>query len=318
MLTNNGLVVPMVTTNLFFHKIFRDGAFTSNDAKVRRFALQKAMRAMDLGRMLGAKIFVCWGGREGSEVDAARKVGDALRALAKPLITCVSTRSSRVTTTPSPSSRNRTSRGGISTCRPSGHVLHFITTLDHPEMCGVNPENARTSPWSQFHARRCTSCRGRQVGSHRPEQSAKTVVSIKYLRLAHSEHQAKLHLVQLSTTSATAGGFISTRNRSHRRARGSRRFCARLCQELDDLVRKGAAIQGRPSDSRSCSPTGGRRLGGERRFSPPPMLPSGWTRNSISKQSAPASCTATGWICSSTKCSCACRTTSTCTHEAST
>ncbi|MCA8965830.1 MAG: TIM barrel protein, partial [Planctomycetes bacterium] len=71
-LADTGMKVPMATTNLFTHPVFKDGAFTSNDPKVRAFALQKTMRAMDLGAELGAKIFVFWGGREGCEADACR------------------------------------------------------------------------------------------------------------------------------------------------------------------------------------------------------------------------------------------------------
>ena len=68
----SGIVVPMATVSLFFHPVFRDGAFTANDPEVRAYALQKTMRAMDLGAELGAKIFVLWGGREGVETDACR------------------------------------------------------------------------------------------------------------------------------------------------------------------------------------------------------------------------------------------------------
>ena len=68
-----GLVVPMATVSLFFHPVFRDGAFTANDPAVRAYAVQKTMRAMDLGAECGAKIFVLWGGREGTETDACRR-----------------------------------------------------------------------------------------------------------------------------------------------------------------------------------------------------------------------------------------------------
>ena len=71
-LDRTGVKVPMATTNLFSHPVFRDGAFTSNDGRVRAFALQKTMRAMDLGVEFGAKIYVFWGGREGTEVDAGK------------------------------------------------------------------------------------------------------------------------------------------------------------------------------------------------------------------------------------------------------
>src|SRR5438270_4091575 len=78
-LEETGLVVPMATTNLFTHPIFRDGAFTSSDASVRAFALQKTMRAIDLGAELGAGIYVFWGGREGTETEAYRDGRDALK-----------------------------------------------------------------------------------------------------------------------------------------------------------------------------------------------------------------------------------------------
>src|SRR3982751_1885903 len=78
-LEETGLVVPMATTNLFTHPIFRDGAFTASDSAVRAFALQKTMRSIDLGAELGAKIYVFWGGREGSETDAYRNPQDAVK-----------------------------------------------------------------------------------------------------------------------------------------------------------------------------------------------------------------------------------------------
>src|SRR5438876_6704930 len=78
---DSGVVVPMATVSLFFHPIFRDGAFTANDPEVRAYAIQKTMRAMDLGAELGAKIFVLWGGREGVETDACRRPDEAVKRL---------------------------------------------------------------------------------------------------------------------------------------------------------------------------------------------------------------------------------------------
>src|SRR5205085_4320932 len=78
-LDRNGLVVPMATTNLFGDPIFKDGAFTSGDAKVRAYAIQKTMAAMDLGAEFGAKTYVFWGGREGVETDAAKNPVDAIK-----------------------------------------------------------------------------------------------------------------------------------------------------------------------------------------------------------------------------------------------
>src|SRR3954462_2387528 len=77
----NGIVVPMATVSLFFHPVFRDGAFTANDPEVRGYAIQKTLRAMDLGAELGAKIFVLWGGREGVETDACRRADEAVKRL---------------------------------------------------------------------------------------------------------------------------------------------------------------------------------------------------------------------------------------------
>src|SRR5438067_7645182 len=77
-LADTGLVVPMMTTNLFSHPVFKDGGFTSNDRSVRRFALRKVLRNIDLAASLGAQTFVMWGGREGSESDAAKDVQAAL------------------------------------------------------------------------------------------------------------------------------------------------------------------------------------------------------------------------------------------------
>ena len=80
-LEKNGIVVPMATVNLFYDPVFRDGALTSNDPRVRAYALQKTMRAMDLGAEFGAKIFVMWGGREGTETDGCRRPDDAIKRL---------------------------------------------------------------------------------------------------------------------------------------------------------------------------------------------------------------------------------------------
>ena len=79
--SSTGLVVPMATVNLFYDPVFRDGAFTANDPRVRAYAVQKTMRAMDLGAELGAKIFVLWGGREGTETDACRRPDEAVKRL---------------------------------------------------------------------------------------------------------------------------------------------------------------------------------------------------------------------------------------------
>ena len=141
-LEETGLRVPMATTNLFFHPIFKDGAFTSNDPAVRRFALAKTMRSIDLGVELGASTYVFWGAREGSEVGAAKSALDAYdRYLEAVNFLCGYVRDRgydlRFALEPKPNEP----RGDI--LLPTvGHALAFIERLDHPEMVGVNPEVA--------------------------------------------------------------------------------------------------------------------------------------------------------------------------------
>ncbi len=141
-LEETGMVVPMATTNLFTHPIFRDGAFTASDAAVRAFALQKTMRAIDLGVELGASTYVFWGGREGSETEAYRDGRDALKHFREAInFLCEYVRDQgynlRFALEPKPNEP----RADI--YLPTvGHMLHFISMLDHPEMVGLNPEFA--------------------------------------------------------------------------------------------------------------------------------------------------------------------------------
>jgi xylose isomerase len=139
-LEETGLVVPMVTTNLFFHPVFKDGAFTSNDRAVRRYALRKVMRNLDLAAELGAETYVFWGGREGSETDAAKDVRAALDRYREGLDTLaqyVVDRGYRIRFALEP--KPNEPRGDI--LLPTiGHALAFITTLEHSEMVGLNPE----------------------------------------------------------------------------------------------------------------------------------------------------------------------------------
>lgn len=139
-LSANGMVVPMVTTNLFTQPVFKDGGFTSNDRTVRRFALRKVLRNIDLAIELGAETFVLWGGREGSEYDSAKDVQAALaryREAMDLLCQYVIDQGSglRFAIEPKPNEP----RGDI--LLPTvGHALAFIDTLARPDMVGVNPE----------------------------------------------------------------------------------------------------------------------------------------------------------------------------------
>ncbi|MGA3216443.1 MAG: xylose isomerase [Acidimicrobiales bacterium] len=135
-----GLIVPMMTTNLFSHPVFKDGAFTSNDRGVRRYAIRKVMRNLDLAAELGAKTYVFWGGREGSETDAAKDVRAALdryREAIEVLAQYVTDRGYgiRFAIEPKPNEP----RGDI--LLPTvGSALAFISTLDCEQMVGLNPE----------------------------------------------------------------------------------------------------------------------------------------------------------------------------------
>jgi xylose isomerase len=139
---HNHIVVPMATVNLFFHPIFRDGAFTANDPEVRAYALQKTMRAMDLGAELGAKVFVLWAGRDGAETDGCRRVDIAVqRARAAINYLCEYNADKKYGFKFALEAKPNEPRSDI--YFPTiGHYLALIATLDHPEMVGVNPEVA--------------------------------------------------------------------------------------------------------------------------------------------------------------------------------
>lgn len=141
-LNDYGMVVPMATTNLFAHPVFKDGAFTAVDPSVRAFALQKTMRAIDLGVELGASTYVFWGGREGVDseaskdpVTALKRMRDAINFLSEYAID--QGYKLRFALEPKPNEpRSDTYFATV------GHMLAFIYTLDHPDMIGVNPEVA--------------------------------------------------------------------------------------------------------------------------------------------------------------------------------
>ena len=135
-------VVPMATVNLFYDPVFRDGAFTANDPRVRAYAVQKTMRAMDLGAELGARIFVLWGGREGTETDACRRPDEAIKRLREAVnYLCEYSIDREYGFKFALEAKPNEPRGDIYMAT-TGAYLGFIPTLDHPEMVGVNPEVA--------------------------------------------------------------------------------------------------------------------------------------------------------------------------------
>ena len=141
-LDQTGLKVPMATTNLFFDPIFKDGAFTSNDAKVRVYALQKTMKAIDLGAEFGAKVYVFWGGREGTETDASKSALAAIQRNREAMnFLCEYVLDKKYDLKLALEAKPNEPRGDIYNAT-TGHMLAFISTLDHPEMVGVNPEVA--------------------------------------------------------------------------------------------------------------------------------------------------------------------------------
>lgn len=141
-LDKTGMKVPMATTNLFSHPVFKDGGFTANDAAVRRYALAKTLDAIELGVELGARVYVMWGGREGCESDAAKDVRAALDRYAEAVdICCAHVRDRgydlRFAIEPKPNEPR-----GDMFLPTVGHALAFINELEWPEMVGLNPEFA--------------------------------------------------------------------------------------------------------------------------------------------------------------------------------
>ena len=142
LLDETGLKCTMATTNLFYHPVFKDGAFTSNDPQVRRYAIAKALRNIDVAAELGAPIYVFWGGREGVESAAAKDTRDALARYAEALDFLAgyvkdNGYAMRFAIEPKPNEP----RGDI--FLPTvGHALAFISQLEHQDMVGLNPEVA--------------------------------------------------------------------------------------------------------------------------------------------------------------------------------
>lgn len=141
-LNDYNLKVPMATVNLFYEPVFRDGAFTANDARVRAYALQKTMRAMDLGKEFDADIFVLWGGREGTETDGCRRTDEAIKRLREAVnLLCEYNIKQNYGYKFALEAKPNEPRADIYMATTAAY-LAFIETLDHKEMVGVNPEVA--------------------------------------------------------------------------------------------------------------------------------------------------------------------------------
>lgn len=141
-LDDTGIVCSMATTNLFWHPVFKDGAFTSNSRDVRRYALAKTIKNIDVAAELGAPTYVFWGGREGVESAASKNPGDALERYREALnflshYVKEKGYSIRFAIEPKPNEPR-----GDTFLPTVGHAMAFIETLEFPEMVGLNPEVA--------------------------------------------------------------------------------------------------------------------------------------------------------------------------------
>ncbi len=141
-LRRNKLKVPMATTNLFSDPVFKDGAFTNNDAEIRAYAIQKTMNAMTLGKEFGASTYVFWGGGEGTESDATKDPVVAVKRFREAIdFLCEYSISEKMGYKFAFEAKPNEPRGDMY-FSVTGSYLGLIPTLKHPEMCGVNPEFA--------------------------------------------------------------------------------------------------------------------------------------------------------------------------------
>ena len=211
------LVVPMATVNLFFDPVFRDGAFTANDARVRAYAVQKTMRAMDLGAELGAKTFVLWGGREGTETDACRRPDEAVKRLREAINYLV-----RVLARPEVRLPVR-ARGQAQ--RAARRHLHGDDGRTSGSSRRWAPRARRREPGSrarddgrpELPARRRAGAGGRQAVPHRPERPGAGPLRPGFPLRRRRTSRARSSSSSSSRTSATTARGTSTRTRTARR-----------------------------------------------------------------------------------------------------
>jgi xylose isomerase len=252
-LSDTGIAVPMATTNLFTNPIFKDGAFTSNDPKVRAYALQKTMNAIDLGVELGAKLYVFWGGREGTETDSSKDPVDAIKRNREAMnFLCEYVLDNKYDLKFALEAKPNEPRADIYN-PTTGHMLAFIETLDHPEMVGVNPEMAHehmaglnfmhgvAQAWEAgklFHI---------DLNDQYPGRFDQD------LRFGSRDIKAAFYLVKFLEDVGYSGSRQLTRRLPHRRREGVERLCTRLHAHLPDPEGKGRTVppgQGHPNTAR--------------------------------------------------------------------
>jgi len=235
-----GVVVPMATTNLFSHPVFRDGAFTANDPAVRAFALRKTMDAIDLGVELGATIYVFWGGREGVEADACRDPRTAIARMRDAIdFLCGYVQDRRYALRFALEAKPNEPRGDLY-LPTTGHMLALISTLapEHQPMVGVNPEVAHEtmSGLSMAHAAAQAMESGKLF--HIDLNAQKIGRYDQDLRFGSEDLKGAFLLVRLleGTAGGTAGGTARGAAGGPRQLRydGPRHFDAHAYRTEDD------------------------------------------------------------------------------------
>ena len=204
-LDDNGLKVPMATTNLFFHPVFKDGAFTSNDPQVRAFAYQKVLRGMDLGAEFGSETYVFWGGREGTEVDASKDAVTAVKRMRDAInFFCEYSIAQGYNYRIGLEAKPNEPRGDLY-LPTTGAMLGFIATLDHPELVGVNPEYAHETMagLNFYHAVAQALDAGKLF--HVDLNGQKTGRFDQDLRFGQEDYKTNFFLVRLLESSGYAG-----------------------------------------------------------------------------------------------------------------
>lgn len=264
-LDSTGLIVPMATTNLFTHPVFKDGAFTANDRDVRRYALRKTIRNIDLAVELGAKTYVAWGGREGAESGAAKDVRAALDRMKEAFdllgeYVVQQGYDLKFAIEPKPNEP----RGDI--LLPTvGHALAFIERLERPEMYGVNPEVGHEQ----------------MAGLNFPHGIAQALwagklfhidlngqTGIKYdqdLRFGAGDLRSAFWLVDLLETAGYEGAALRLQAAAHRGLRRRVGVGRGLHAQLPDPARACGRVPGRPGGSGGAARLAARRAGAAHR-----------------------------------------------------
>ena len=249
-LSDTGMGVPMATTNLFTDPVFRDGAFTSHDPAVRAYALQKTMRAMDLGVELGARTYVFWGGREGAEVDAAKDPVEAIKRFRDAInFLCEYARDQTYGLRFALEAKPNEPRGDLYFPTTAAY-LAFIATLDHPDMVGVNPEVAHEhmAGLNFYHV----VAQALEAGKlfHIDLNDQKFARFDQDLRFGSESIKALFFVVKLLEESGYDGPrHFDAHRLPHRRRRRRLGLRARLHAHVSDPEGQGAAVPAGPRDS---------------------------------------------------------------------